>query len=324
MKRYILITILSFGVFGFSTGISILYAQPYPSRNIQLIIPNVPGSIMDINSRAVSDELGRILGTQIIPMNKPGAGSVVGTEAVAKSKKDGYTIGYLSNAAIVYARILNPDTVRFDAEKDIEPLGLHMLFPNAFSVQASSPWKTFNEILDHAKQNQGKLRVGTMGIGSPSHFSLEIIQSVTGAQFTHVPFKGGEAVVGALLGGHIEITFDAVVKYVPHVESGKVRILLLTNKLPDSPQYPALSDLGYKQDLFSSWFAFYGPSGLPEEVKKVLVPAIEKVVKHPEFKSRFEKMQYVVQYKSPTEMKKMVAEEYERAAAVAKKVGLQK
>ncbi len=324
MKRYILITILSFVVFGFSTAISVLYAQPYPSRNIQLIIPNVPGSIMDINSRAVSDELGRILGTQIIPMNKPGAGSVVGTEAVARSKKDGYTIGYLSNGAMVYARILNPDTVRFDAEKDLEPLGLHILFPNAFSVQASSPWKTFNEILDYAKQNPGKLRVGTMGIGSPSHFSLEIIQSVTGAQFTHVPFKGGEAVVGALLGGHIEITFDAVVKYVPHVESGKVRILLLTNKLPDSPQYPALSDLGYKQDLFSSWFAFYGPSGLPEEVKKVLVPAIEKVVKHPEFKSRFEKMQYVVQYRSPSEMKKIVAEEYERASAVAKKVGLQK
>ena len=324
MKRHILITISSFILFGFSLGIPALHAQPYPSRNIQLIIPNVAGSIMDINSRAVSDELGRILGTQVIPMNKPGAGSVVGTEIVARSKKDGYTIGYLSNAAMVYARILNPDTVRFDADKDLEPLGRHILFPNAFSVQASSPWKTFNEILDYAKQNPGKLRVGTMGIGSPSHFSLEVIQSLTGAQFTHVPFKGGEAVVGALLGGHIEITFDAVVKYVPHVESGKVRILLLTNKLPDSPQYPSLDDFGYKQSLFSSWFAFYGPSGLPEEVKQVLVPAIEKVIKHPEFKSRFEKMQYVVQYKSPSELKKMVAEEYERAAEVAKKVGLQK
>ena len=324
MKRHILIPILSFVLLGFSIGIPTLHAQPYPNRNIQLIIPNVPGSIMDINSRALSDELGRILGTQIIPINKPGAGSVVGTEIVARSKKDGYTIGYLSNAAMVYARILNPETVHFDPDKEVEPLGLHILFPNAFSVQASAPWKTFNEVLDYAKQNPGKLRVGTMGIGSPSHFSLETIQSLTGAEFTHVPFKGGEAVVGALLGGHIEITFDAVVKYVPHVESGKVRILLLTNKLPDSPQLPTINDLGYKQELFSSWFAFYGPSGLPEEVKKVLVPAIEKAIKHPELKSRFEKMQYVVQYKSPLEVKKMVAEEYEKALAVAKKAGLQK
>jgi tripartite-type tricarboxylate transporter receptor subunit TctC len=147
---------------------------------------------------------------------------------------------------------------------------------------------------------------------------------LTGAQFTHIPFKGGEAVTAAILGGHVEVTFDAVVKYVPHVESGKLRILLLTHKLPAYPQWPTFTDLGYKQELFSSWFAFCAPSGLPEEVNKVLVPAIERVIKHPEFKERFEKMHYVVPYKSPPELRKMIAEEYGRALEIAKKAGLSK
>ncbi len=324
MKRHISIFILCWVAFVLSTGIPAVHAQTYPNRNIQLIIPNVPGSIMDINSRAVSEELGKILGTQIVPINKPGGGTVVGTDTVARSKKDGYTIGYMSNAAMVYGRILNPDTFQFDPDKDIEPLGLHTLFANAFSVQATSPWKTFNEVLDYAKKNPGKVRVGTMGMGSVSHFSLEVIQSLTGAQFTHIPFKGGEAVTAAILGGHVEVTFDAVVKYVPHVESGKLRILLLTHKLPAYPQWPTFTDLGYKQELFSSWFAFCGPSGLPEEVNKALVPAIEKVIKHPEFKERFEKMHYVVPYKSPAELRKMIAEEYGRALEIAKKAGLSK
>jgi tripartite-type tricarboxylate transporter receptor subunit TctC len=248
----------------------------------------------------------------------------VGTDTVARSKKDGYTIGYMSNAAMVYGRILNPDTFQFDPDKDIEPLGLHTLFANAFTVQATSPWKTFNEVLDYAKKNPGKVRVGTMGMGSVSHFSLEVIQSMTGAQFTHIPFKGGEAVTAAILGGHVEVVFDAVVKYVPHVESGKLRILLLTHKLQAYPQWPTFTDLGYKQELFSSWFAFCAPSGLPEEVNKVLVPAVEKVIKHPEFKQRFEKMHYVVPYKSPAEFRKMIAEEYGRALEIAKKAGLRK
>ncbi len=324
MKRHVLISILAVVVFGVGIGIQAIHAQTYPSRTTQFIIANVPGSLLDINARVVLGELGKILGTQIVPVNKPGAGTIVGTEAIARSKKDGSTIGYMTNVATVYSRILNPESFHFDPEKDIEPLGLHILFANAWSVQASSPWKTFNEILDYAKKNPGKIRVGTMGVGSVSHFSLEVIQSLTGAQFTHIPFKGGEAVTTAVLGGHVEVTFDAVVKYVPHVESGKLRILLLTHKLPAYPQWPTFTELGYKQELFSSWFAFCAPSGLPEEVTRMLVPAVERVVKHPEYKDKFEKMHYVVPYKSPGDLKKMIAEEYGRALAIAKKAGLSK
>ncbi len=320
MNRFNLSVGLLLTMGAFITGASTLLAQPYPNRPIQLIIANVPGSIMDINSRALSEELGKLLGTQIIPINKPGAGTVLGTEVVARSKKDGYTLGYTSISAMVYARILNPETIHYDPEKDLEPLGLHVLFPQSIAVQANSPWKTFNELVDYAKKNPGKLRVSTMGMGSITHFDLEVIQSLTGAQFTHVPFKGGESVITALLGGHVEVTCDSITKFASHVESGKLRVLLMSNKVPGYPHVPTMMELGYKQDLPTTWFALYAPSGLPEGVKRVLIPAVEKAIKNPELKATLEKMQFVVHYQSPTELKRRVAEEYEEARAIAKKI----
>ena len=322
MKRFV--SCLIFVTLAISLTGPSAQAQPFPNRPVQLIIPNVAGAIVDINARTLAEELGKALGTQIIPMNKPGAATTLGLDVVARSKKDGYTLAYTGSSGLVYARVLNPDTVPYDPDKDLEPLGLHVIVPFALAVQASSPWKTFNDLLDYAKKNPGKLRVDTIGIGSPAHFNLEIIQSLTGAQFTHVPFKGGESVITALLGGHLEMTYDAINKIYPHVESGKLRILLLTYKMSDFPNVPTITDLGYKQELVSTWFAMYSPSELPEEVKKILVPAVEKAIKSPESKAKIEKMKFIVDYKSPAEMKKRVAEEYERAVQIADKVGLRK
>ncbi len=322
MKRSMVMLGLLLIVQGLGPGVSTSLAQSYPNRPIQLIIPNVPGAIVDINARILGEELGKILGTQIIPINKPGAATTLGLDIVAKSKKDGYTLAYTGNSGLVYTRILNPETVPYDPDKDLEPLGLHVIVPLAIAVQASSPWKTFNDLIDYAKKNPGKLRVNTIGIGSTPHFAVEVIQSVTGVQLTHVPFKGGESVITALLGGHVEMTCDAINKFTPHVESGKMRVLLLTSKMSEFPNIPTMTDLSYKEELPSIWFAMYGPSALPEEVSKVLVPAIEKAVKNPELKVRIEKMQFVVHYKSPAELKRFATEEYERMLAIAKKVGL--
>src|SRR5512136_1096020 len=251
MKRSLSFAGLFLMVLAFSLGASTTFAQPYPNRQIQLVIPGAAGSILDIAGRLTGDELEKILGAQLVPVVKPGAGFTLGTDFVARSKKDGYTLAYTNSAAIVFTRALNPETVPYDPDKDLEPLGLHLFFPNAIAVQASAPWKSFAELLDYAKKNPNKLRVSTTGTGSTSHFNLEIIQSLSGAQFTHIPFKGGESVITALLGGHVEMTFDAINKITPHVESGKMRVLLLTNKMPESPNVPTIRELGYKQDLFT-------------------------------------------------------------------------
>lgn len=324
MRRFTHLLTFLVTLFILIVGISSLKAQSYPNRPIQLVIPNVPGSLMDINARVLSDELGKILGTQVVIIHKPGAATVLGTDYVARSKKDGYTLVYTGASALIYARVTNPETVPYDPDKDLEPLGNHLFLPLTVTVRADSTWKTFGELTEYAKKNPGKLRASTIGMGGIDHFNIELIQSLTGAQFTHVPFKGGESVITALLGGHVEVTFDAFGKVLPHAEAGKFRILLLSKKMSGYPHIPTARELGYKQDLLTGFFAFYGPAGLPDEVKRVLIPAIEKVVKNPELKAKVEKMGFVVEYKSPSEMRKMVSEDYETANSIAKKIGLKK
>ena len=322
MKK--LVVVLPLFLLVLATGTPRIEAQPYPNHPIQFVLPGTAGSIIDITGRLLADDLGKILGAQCVPINKPGAGFVLGTDFVARSKKDGYTIAYTNSPAIVYSRVLSPETVPYDPDKDLEPLGLHLFFPHAVAVLASSPWKTFGDLLEYVKKHPNEVRVSTPGIGSTTHFHLEIIQSLTGTQFNHIPFKSGEAVITALLGGHVEMTFDAVSKIIPHVESGQMRMLLVTVKSPLYPNVPTIRELGFKQDLVPTWFALYGPSGMPPEVARVLVPAIEKAAKNPELKAKIEKLHFVVDYKSPAEQKKLADEEYKTALAMAKKMGLSK
>lgn len=315
---------LFLAIFGWGVGATTTFAQGYPDRPIQLIIPGAAGSILDIAGRIVAEDLGKILGQQVIPIAKPGAGFTLGTDAVARSKKDGYTLAYTNSPAIIYSRILNPETVPYDPDRDLEPLGLHLFISTGLAVQASAPWKDFKELIDYAKKNPNKVRVSTPGVGSSTHFQLEVVQALTGAQFSHVPFKGGESVITAVLGGHVEMTFDAVNKLTPHVEGGKMRILLVTKKMDDLPKIPTLRDVGYNQDMVSDWFGLYGPSGLPEGVKKVLIPAIEKALKNPEGKAKLEKLGFAVDYKPAAELKRIATADYETNLAIAKKLGLRK
>jgi tripartite-type tricarboxylate transporter receptor subunit TctC len=323
MKGKTLIVLMTMVLLGFGIILSpVVYAQPYPNRNITLIIPNVPGATADIKARILIDELEKIVGTKIIAINKPGAGSISGTDLAARSKNDGYTMVYVAAAGMVYGPAAQPDIVKYDPLKDLEPLGLHCFFPQTITVRADSPWKTFPELIDYAKKNPGKLRVSTVGMGSTPHFILEMIQSITGASLTHVPFEGGETVMTALLGGHVEVTCDGYAKVKPHADAGKMRVLLVTNKLPFAPEIPTITELGFKQSLVSTWFALYSPAGIPEEAKKILVPAIEKAVKIT--KPKIDKMGSVGEYRSPAELRKLVAEQYEVACELAKKMGLRK
>jgi tripartite-type tricarboxylate transporter receptor subunit TctC len=305
-------------------GAPALHAQPFPGHPIQIIIPMDPGSAGDMVVRPFADELGKILKTPIIVVNKPGAAATLGTDIVVKSKKDGYTILYANTSAVVYAKASNPETVPYDAVKDLEPLGLHCFFPLSVTVQESSPWKTFNELIDYAKKNPGSVRVSTPGQGSIDHFNLEIIKSLTGTQFTMIQFKGGASAITVLLGGHVDVSNIANSLAGPHVKAGKLRMLLLTNKMREYPNVPTITELGYKRDLLSAWFALFAPVGVSEEVKRVLVPAIEKTIKNPELEAKIEKLGFIVDYRPPEELKKLLVSDYETARTLAIKLGLSK
>jgi tripartite-type tricarboxylate transporter receptor subunit TctC len=311
-----------FVVYGLSGGVPAVSSETYPNHTIQLVIPGAPGLMQDIPGRLLSEEVGKVIKEQIVVVNKPGASMTLGTDAVAKSKKDGYTLLFTATAPLVYPRIFNPQSLPYDPNKDLEPLGGRALISFTVTVQESSPWKTFAELIEYAKKNPEKLRVGTPGIETASNFDLQIIQSLTDTQFIHIPITKGPAV--SLLGGHIEVVVLPITEVISYAQAGKLRILLVSNKLPELPNVPTLKELGYKQDLLPTWFGFYGPSGLPEEVKKVFVPAVEKAITNPELKSRLEKMNFSVDYKSPWEMRKLITEEYDTVNAIAQKLGLGK
>ncbi len=297
-------------------------AAGYPDHPIQLIIPYVPGATGDITARMLSEELEKALNQKIIPNNRPGAGTVLGADATARAKKDGYTLFYGGASPMIYAPIANPEVVKYDPSKDFEPLGFHYYFPTVVGVKADAPWKTFPEFVDYAKKNPGKIRITSIGVGSSTHFAIEMLQSIVGIKLTHVPFEGGETVITAVLGGHVEATLDGFGKLKPHVEAGRMRILLIDPKKPDYPDIPTLKELGYKQGLPATWFALWAPAGIPDDVKKVLVPATEKAVKAT--KPRIDALGSICEYKNPADLKKLRDEEYKQIWEIAVRIGLRK
>lgn len=325
MRRFTMIVCgLSFGcVAGLFSAT--LGAQPYPNRPIQVVIPMGAGSGTDIHGRILMEELRKILNTSIVVVNKPGAFMTVGTDAVAKSRKDGYTLLYGPATGITYSKALQPETVPYDSIRDLEPLGLHAFFPVVIAVPSISPWKTLRDLIEEGKRNPEKIRISTPGLQTTSSFNVMIIEGLTGARFTQVPYKDIVAGVTEMLGGQVEATTQSLSVLVPFINAGKVKVLVTSRKMKDFPDAPVLDELGYKRELFSPWFAMYAPAGVPDEVLQVLVPAIKKAMASPEVMARINKIGgSVVEYKSPAELKRMAIEEIEVVSALARKMGLRK
>ena len=294
-------------------------AQSYPSQTIQLVIPAAPGDGGDIAARLLIEELVKILKVPVVPVNKPGAAAAVGTEFVAKSRKDGYTLLYGITAGTVYSPAQTETP--YDPIRDLDCLGFTMFFPCLFSVQAESPWKSFKEVVDYAKKNPGQFRCSTLGVGSINDLQIDMIKAATKVDISKIPFKGATPAVTGLLGGHVEATFIARPVTEAHHKSGKLRALLVDRKLADLPEVPTLKELGYDLELPSPWAGIYGPAGMPDEAKKVLVPAIEKAMKSPEIDAKLKELFFLPSYMPPAEQRKLQIKDYENAKAMFKAAG---
>jgi tripartite-type tricarboxylate transporter receptor subunit TctC len=299
-------------------------AQSYPSQAISLVIPLAPGDAGDVAGRAMADELSKLLKVSVATLNKPGGGLTIGTDAVVKAKKDGYTILLTSNTALIAGRILNPETTPYDSFKDLTPLGLATRTPVMFAVRSDAPYTRFQDLVEFAKKNPGKIRVGTAGVGTAGHFALELINSLTGANMTMVPFKGASPAATALLGGHLEGAILAIGTLSGHLQSGQIRGLVASSKSPPFPDVPVLTQLGYGQNVHGVWYAFFAPAGVPKEVTAALVPAIEKAVKDPGIVAKLAPLGMVQDYVPPEKLVSEMREEYQSVEEIAKKAGLVK
>jgi tripartite-type tricarboxylate transporter receptor subunit TctC len=299
-------------------------AQVYPSGPITLIIPLAPGDATDTAARAMAEELSRELNVPVVPVNKPGAGGALGTQQVVQAPKDGHTIILTNNAALVYRSVLEPKVASYDPLTDLTPLGLAMRSPSILAVRSGQPFSTFKEMIDYAKKNPGRVRIGTAGIGSVGDFCVRTINSLTGADLTMVPFKGAAPGLTAMRGGHIEGVVLALGTMVPQIEAGAVRGLAISSKWEKFPDVPTLTDLGYARPMFGVWTGFFAPAGVPPEVTGVLVPALARVIRSPQLAARLKPLGIAADYSPPDRMLAEIRDEHARVLALAKEAGLAK
>jgi tripartite-type tricarboxylate transporter receptor subunit TctC len=295
-------------------------AQTYPSHPIQLIVPMTPGDTADLAGRAIATELAKILKSPVIVNNKPGGGSTVGADFVAKGKKDGYTLLF-ANSNVYYAPAMNPNDVPYNPLTDLDPLCLAVSTPLTVAVNADAPWKTFQELIDYMKKNPGKIRASSTGVGGVGHFNIEVIMNETGAPINMIPYKGASPAMTALMGGHVEMSVLSLSLIHPQLQAGKLRALLISRQAPEFPNIPTLKQLGYKNDMSSVLFAFYGPVGLPDTVKKALASPLEKAIKAPEVVKAMEKLGALEDYVPGPEFKKMMTSEYGMVQKLLKGAG---
>jgi tripartite-type tricarboxylate transporter receptor subunit TctC len=301
-----------------------LSAQGYPKQPINLVIPLAPGDATDVAGRTIGEGLSKLLKVPVVGVNRPGAGGTIGTDSAVKAPKDGYTILITNNASLVFNRILTPEAVPYDPFKDLTPIGMAVRTPIVLAVNSKAPFKNFAEMVEYGKKNPGKVRIGTVGPGSVGHFTVEIVNALTGADMTMIPFKGAGPGVAAALGGHIEGAAAAQGVVAEHLKAGTMRGIVASTKMPEFPQIATLTQLGYKQNLLGVWSAFFAPAGVPVEVSKTLIAALEKVVKDPAVASKLGNLGMVADYVPPDKLMAEIREEHRTVEQIARKAGLVK
>ena len=296
-------------------------AQSFPDKPIKLVIPFTPGGSTDVIARILSKPLGEELKTSIIIDNKPGAGTVLGAELVAKAAPDGYTLllssgtTYVVNAVVMKKLPYNPQT-SFDPLGIVGSTGL-VLLANSSLVKA-------NNLKDLAAEIKGnpKLAVyGSFGMATTSHFMGEMIASAIGLKLMHVPYKGSAPEMSDLIGGQIPLSVDTVVAAIPQLKAGKIKAIMVTSekRAPLLPTVQTAGESGYPSIQMSTWFAIVGPQGLPENVQRKLEHAIAKVMSMKETKDALTANGFVPDYGTPAQYRAKVFRESELLKDVATK-----
>jgi len=272
----------------------------------------------------MAEEMARLLNVPMLAINRPGGGGAVGAASVVQARKDGQTILFAQNSALTFRAVLEPQAVTYDASRDLLPLGIASRTPSVLAVRGDAPYRTFAELVDYAKRNPGKVRIGHPGPGSVGDFCIRLINVLTGAGLEPVPHTGAAPAVLALRGGHIEGVVLALGALSTHVRGGTFRGLATSSRVAEFADIPTLRDLGHAEELFGIWFSFLAPAGIPEEARRTLVGAIEQAVKAPAVSARLAPLGILQTYGTPDQMAAEMRDELHRVRDVARKTGLVK
>lgn len=266
-----------------------VHAQPdnYPSKPLRIVVPYTPGGFNDTMARLVGKKLQDAWGQPVIVDNRPGGGTIIGTEHVVKSPPDGYTLLVVGFPLPVNQYLYKK--LPYDTAKDLSPVILGGQSPSVMVVNASSKYKSAADVVAAAKAKPGALNYASSGNGTSNHLIMAYFTNVAGIQMTQVPYKGSAPMVTALLGNEVDVNFDNVPHVLPHVKAGKMRALAITSaqRSPLAPDIPTVAELGWPGFEVQVFYGFAAPAKTPPEVVGKLNAEINKILAMPDVKKAF-------------------------------------
>ena len=299
------------------------FAQ-FPQGAITVVLTAGPGDGSDIAMRLMAEDLRRTLKVPLVIVNKPGAGGVLATESVVRANKDGYTLLFSNNAPLTFRPVMDPDTTRYDALKELLPLGMVSRTPFLLATRSDLAYRDLAAFIAAAKKSPGAMRIATVGTGSVGDFTVDAISALTGTAFTVVPYKGATPAVTALTAGQVEGTAITMSALIAGLKSGTLRPLVISSKYPDYPDIPTLKELGHAGNLIGVWTAFFAPSGIPAEARSVLIAAFKSAITDPALRGKLLAAGLVADYSPPEEVQREMREELRMVREFARRAGLAK
>ena len=297
-------------------------AANYPAKPVRLVVPFPAGGTTDILARAVAQKLSEAWGQQVIVDNRPGAGGNIGSDLVAKSTPDGYTL----LMGTVGTHAINPSLYKnmpYDHVKDFAPVILVAGVPNVLVVNPSLPVHSVSELIAYAKANPGKLNFASSGNGTSIHLSGELFKAMTGVEMTHVPYKGSAPALTDLIGGQVQLMFDNLPSSLPFIRAGKLRALAVTSgaRAAALPDLPTLAESGLPGFEASSWFGVLAPAGTPRDIVAKLNGAIASWLASPAAKEKLLAQGAIAAGGTPDDFARHIDAETSKWAKVVKASG---
>jgi tripartite-type tricarboxylate transporter receptor subunit TctC len=279
-------------------------AQTYPARPVKIVVPFAPGGNLDVTARLIAESMARQLGQPFVVENRAGAGGALGSDAVAKSPPDGYTLVAGTTATTIVSPLLIPNAPY--ALKDFTPVGVMAVTPLMLEVPANSPHKDFKSYLAHVKANPGKVTIGHSGNGTTNHIAILQLQDALKVSFNIVPYKGSGPAIIDLMGGQIDSMVDQTSSSLPQVQGGKLRALAVATRtrIADLPDVPTLQEQGLKDFEAVTPSGLLAPARTPPEVVKTLNAALNKALAEPAVRKRLAEL--------GSEVRPMTAEQFDQ------------
>jgi len=298
-------------------------AEEYPSRPIRLIVPFPPGGPNDIIARVVGQRMSEIVKQPVIIDNRSGQAGALGTDAVAKSTPDGYTIGITSASSL--AILPSMEKIAYDPQKDLQPITLVATVPEMLVVAKDVPARNMSELVALAKAQPGKLNFASAGVGGLPHLAGELFKLTAKIDIVHVPYRGAAPAINDLLGQQVQMTFLDLPVILPQIKAGNLKPIALgaRERAKQAPDVPTTAEVGMPDLLIENWYGMIGPAGLPREVLEKINRVAVEAVSDPAVKDKLAEQGLTLVPQTPEQFRAFIAAEATKWANVVKKAGLE-